>query len=139
MIRPGTAENTGCDDSSVDAIISVNNVMLWNQTKAFAELHRVLRPDGHLIVAEHQHGHPDRAHFLRRRAEAAGFSLNRLVVENDTTIHWLRLVHVEYQVTGLNGDLRKDRLAQPPSPPGEPPGIDRFPCRTENAIPGGQD
>lgn len=86
MIRPGTAENTGCDDSSVDAIISVNNVMLWNQTKAFAELHRVLRPDGHLIVAEHQHGHPDRAHFLRRRAEAAGFSLNRLVVENDTTI-----------------------------------------------------
>ncbi len=30
-VREGTAENTGCPDASVDAVLSVNNVMLWDR------------------------------------------------------------------------------------------------------------
>jgi SAM-dependent methyltransferase len=90
-ITCGTAENTGCADSSVDAVISVNNVMLWDQVAAFAELHRVLRRGGALILAEHQHGDPDRIRILVRAAEAAGFAVPTSAVERGSAI---RLVAV---------------------------------------------
>jgi len=54
-LRQGTAESTGCPDASVDAVLSVNNVMLWDRPVGFAELFRVLRPDGRLVITVHRH------------------------------------------------------------------------------------
>lgn len=54
-IRTGTAEDTGCQPLSFDAALAVNNVMLWNLPVAFAELVRVLKPRGRLVISVHRH------------------------------------------------------------------------------------
>ncbi len=54
-IRSGTAEDTGCQPRSFDAAIAVNNVMLWDLPVAFAELARVLKPSGRLVITVHRH------------------------------------------------------------------------------------
>src|SRR5918997_4246667 len=54
QVREGTAEDTGCADASVDAVISVNNVMLWDRSAGFDELVRVLRPGGRMVVTVHR-------------------------------------------------------------------------------------
>jgi len=54
-LREGTAENTGCPEASVDAVLSVNNVMLWDHPAGFTELFRALRPDGWLVITVHRH------------------------------------------------------------------------------------
>jgi arsenite methyltransferase len=73
VLRAGTTEATGCPPASVDAVISVNNVMLWNLAEGFAELARVLRPGGRLVVTVHRHvlGRPPGE--LQTTAQAAGF------------------------------------------------------------------
>ncbi len=72
-LREGTAENTASPDASVDAVLSVNNVMLWDRPAGFAELARVLRPGGRLVITVHRHVldvPPDR---LLADATTAGF------------------------------------------------------------------
>jgi len=54
QLREGTAEDTGCADASVDAVISVNNVMLWDRKAGFDELVRVLRPAGRMVLTVHR-------------------------------------------------------------------------------------
>lgn len=53
-LADGTAERTGCAAASVDAVISVNNIMLWDRPAGFTELVRVLRPGGRLVVTVHR-------------------------------------------------------------------------------------
>jgi ubiquinone/menaquinone biosynthesis C-methylase UbiE len=73
-LRASTADQTGCADNSMDAAISVNNVMLWDRQAGFAELHRVLRPGGRLVIAVHRHVMPVTADELSAEAAAAGFT-----------------------------------------------------------------
>ncbi len=72
-LREGTAEDTGCPDASGDAVVSVNNVMLWDRPAGFAELARVLRPDDRLVITVHRHVLDVPADQLVANATAAGF------------------------------------------------------------------
>jgi SAM-dependent methyltransferase len=70
------------DDASFDAAILITVLgEIPNQDAALGELARVLRPGGRLVVGELALGDPHYVAFpvLRRRAEAAGLSLDRRV------------------------------------------------------------
>ncbi|SDY14219.1 Ubiquinone/menaquinone biosynthesis C-methylase UbiE [Amycolatopsis xylanica] len=73
-LRKGTAEDTGEDDSSVDVVLSVNNVLLWEDRAAgIAELFRVLKPGGRLVLSTHEKWLPVSRHVLAEELETAGF------------------------------------------------------------------
>lgn len=72
-LRAGGAERTHCSDASMDVALSVNNVMLWDRPAGFAEVHRVLKPGGRLVVTVHRHVLSVRPEQLRTDAVAAGF------------------------------------------------------------------
>ncbi|MEV5172293.1 methyltransferase domain-containing protein [Streptomyces flaveolus] len=64
-LAAGTAARTGRPGTSVDVAIAVNNLQLWPDIPAaLAELHRVLRPGGRLLLSTHE----------RPTVEAAGFT-----------------------------------------------------------------
>lgn len=70
-LRTGTAERLGQEPSSVDAVISVNNIMIWPDRRAgLAEMLRVLRPGGRLLVSAHEKWLPT---GLVEDCEAVGF------------------------------------------------------------------
>jgi ubiquinone/menaquinone biosynthesis C-methylase UbiE len=71
-LAEGTAERTGRDDASVDAVISVNNIMLWERPAGFAELARVLRAGGRLVVTVHKWVIDVTPEVLAEEARAAG-------------------------------------------------------------------
>jgi arsenite methyltransferase len=71
-VRDGSAEATGCAEASADAVISVNNIMLWDLAAGFAELTRVLRPGGRLVVSVHRHILAAPPGELQRQAARAG-------------------------------------------------------------------
>ncbi|HEY2723919.1 MAG TPA: methyltransferase domain-containing protein [Pseudonocardiaceae bacterium] len=73
-LAAGTAERTGRDRASVDAVISVNNIMLWDRPAGFAELARVLRPGGRLVVTVHKQVFDVAPQALAEEARAAGFA-----------------------------------------------------------------
>lgn len=74
-VRVGTAEATGLETAAVDVVLSVNNVMLWDDRAAgFAELARVLRPGGRLVLSGHEKWLPVDRLTLAAEAEAAGFT-----------------------------------------------------------------
>jgi ubiquinone/menaquinone biosynthesis C-methylase UbiE len=73
-VRDGAAEHTRSADSSIDAAISVNNVMPWDRSAGSAELARVLRPGGRLVLTVHRRvlGVPAWAAGTRRRLRRTG-------------------------------------------------------------------
>lgn len=73
-VEPGVAEDTGQPDSAVDVVLTVNNVQLWpDWPTGFAELHRVLRPGGRLLLSAHQKWLPGGQAALTAAVEKAGF------------------------------------------------------------------
>ena len=57
----GTADRTGLPDASVDRVVSVRNVAMWPDLDAgVAELHRVVRPGGAVVIAWHGGTTPNR-------------------------------------------------------------------------------
>jgi ubiquinone/menaquinone biosynthesis C-methylase UbiE len=57
----GTADRTGLPDASVDRIVSVRNVVMWPDLAAgIAELRRIVRPGGTVVIAWHGGTHPSR-------------------------------------------------------------------------------
>ncbi|MEV7094138.1 class I SAM-dependent methyltransferase [Amycolatopsis sp. NPDC051045] len=74
-LREGSAAHTGEPGESVDVVLTVNNVMLWEDRAAgFAELFRVLRPGGRLLLSAHEKWLPVSRHVLADEAAAAGFA-----------------------------------------------------------------
>ncbi|WP_158880789.1 class I SAM-dependent methyltransferase [Amycolatopsis anabasis] len=74
-LRAGSAEETGEADASADVVLSVNNVQLWTDRAAgFAELYRVLRPGGRLVLSAHDRWLPLPRHELADELTAAGFT-----------------------------------------------------------------
>jgi ubiquinone/menaquinone biosynthesis C-methylase UbiE len=53
-IVEGTADNLGLADAGCDTVLSVNSVALWpNPSAALAEIRRVLRPGGQVVLSWH--------------------------------------------------------------------------------------
>ncbi|MEU2392691.1 class I SAM-dependent methyltransferase [Streptomyces sp. NPDC007369] len=70
----GTADRTGEPDASADVVISVNNLHLWPDVPAaLAEIHRVLRPGGRMVLSAHEKWLPAGLPALAGLVAAAGF------------------------------------------------------------------
>ena len=70
----GLAEDTGQADVSVDVVLAVNSVQIWPDWQAgFAEVYRVLRPGGRLLLSAHQKWLPGGLPALANAVENAGF------------------------------------------------------------------
>jgi arsenite methyltransferase len=75
VLQAGSAEHTGQEEASVDVVFSVNNVQLWDDRAAgFAELYRVLRPGGRLLLSAHEKWLPVTRHELAAEVTANGFT-----------------------------------------------------------------
>ena len=75
----GTAADTHQPDHSASVVLSVNNVHLWPDLQAgLAEVNRILKPAGRLLISVHKKWAPD---GLTTAIEQAGFT-------NPTTETW---------------------------------------------------
>lgn len=74
VVRDGTADTTGQPDAVFDVVLSVNNVQLWpDRPAALAELRRVLRPGGVLLLSAHERWLPGGRPGLHSDVQSAGF------------------------------------------------------------------
>ncbi len=74
-IEGGDAEDTSLPDASADVVLAVNNVQLWpDWATGFAEVRRVLRPGGRVLLSAHERWLPGGQTALAGAVEAAGFA-----------------------------------------------------------------
>lgn len=67
----GEAADTHRPERSASVVMSVNNVHLWpDRAAGFAEIHRILKPGGRLLISVHAKWAPD---GLAEEVAAAGF------------------------------------------------------------------
>lgn len=70
----GDAEHTGLSGQSVEVVLAVNNVQIWPDLPAgLAEVYRVLRPGGRMLLSAHQKWLPGGLPGLAAAVAAAGF------------------------------------------------------------------
>lgn len=75
-LRLGTAADTGFPDAEFDRVVAVNNVAIWPDLRAgLAELHRVTRPGGQVLIAWHGGTRPS---ILQRSNALSGGKLNQI-------------------------------------------------------------
>ncbi len=75
-LRVAGVERVPFDNASFDRVVSVNNVQIWPDPAAgMREIHRVLRPGGHLVIALHSRRSPSR---FRRRLGLDPAQLDRI-------------------------------------------------------------
>ncbi|HEX6445516.1 MAG TPA: class I SAM-dependent methyltransferase [Streptosporangiales bacterium] len=75
-LRTGTAEQTALPDAAADAVVSVNNVPMWSDLAAgMAELRRITRPGGRVVVSWHG---GDRPVFTARKMPLPDATLERI-------------------------------------------------------------
>lgn len=75
-LRLGTAADTGFPDAVFDRVVAVNNVAIWPDLDAgVAELHRVTRPGGRLLIACHGGTKPS---FLTRSNALSADKIDRI-------------------------------------------------------------
>lgn len=90
-IRAGDAAATGLADRSADLVVSVNIVAIWpDLDAAVAELRRVLRPSGRLVLSWHGGRQPSRA-------------ASRMLLSDD------RLARIEDELRRHFADVRRAR------------------------------
>jgi ubiquinone/menaquinone biosynthesis C-methylase UbiE len=93
----GTADRTGLPDACVDRVVSLRNVAMWPDLEAAAaELHRVVRPGGTVVIGWHGGTTPSRiARSLRLPEEALGRIERALRIHfSDVTRHQLACLDV---------------------------------------------
>ncbi|MDT7727470.1 MAG: hypothetical protein QOI21_4046 [Actinomycetota bacterium] len=74
-VGPDPGAGSGREDASVDVVLSINNVQLWaDRVAGFAELRRVLRPGGRLLLSATDKSLPVPRHELASEVEQAGFT-----------------------------------------------------------------
>ncbi|MCI2424106.1 class I SAM-dependent methyltransferase [Saccharopolyspora sp. K220] len=70
-----SVEQTGLPDAVADVVVSVNNIMFWpDRAAGFAELCRVLRPGGRLVLSAHERWLGGGADQLLHETREAGFT-----------------------------------------------------------------
>ncbi|MBZ0185437.1 MAG: class I SAM-dependent methyltransferase [Candidatus Obscuribacterales bacterium] len=80
--RSGTAEQTGLEDSSVDAVLSAQAFHWFDEKKALSEFHRILKLGGHCILVWNERNESDAftreyGIILRDHSEAASAEVKR--------------------------------------------------------------
>lgn len=74
-VEDAVAEATRQPDASVDVVLSVNNVQIWpDRAAGLAELRRVLRPGGRMLVSVHERWLPGGADAFTADVAGAGFT-----------------------------------------------------------------
>lgn len=65
-VRHGTAEQIPLDSEAVDLVVAQSSLLFWEDPKkGLSEVHRVLRPDGKLVILDWNKSHPKWRYYLR--------------------------------------------------------------------------